>query len=156
MRVRYPVPTKAVLVAVNVLLFCTISGCGGPAVGQISGTVTFNGELVTSGDVLVVDKNGEAKGCAIREDGSYMLDQVPVGPIKIGVKSREPGPPAGLKTPKAPAGVKSPVPPSPAAAKDPCVKIPANYGDPGKSGLTYTVVRGAQTFDIILPPAPPR
>jgi hypothetical protein len=130
---------------VFLLLVLGASGCGfGEAgVGEVTGTVTFKDRLLTSGDVLMVTADGQKKWGAISPEGKYRVKDVPVGPVTIAVKDRPRAPP-GL-TNFRPPGRKAP-------PAEPYVQIPRKYTEPEKSGLTYTVERGPQTFHIKLVP----
>src|SRR5438045_4067984 len=93
----------------------------------VGGKVTFDGKPLPGGTVTFVTKDGKTSVPAkIAEDGTFKAT-VPTGSYRITV--------------------------SPVAKKDDpkkYVPIPAKFGDPDTSGLTYEVKAGAQTFDIEL------
>jgi hypothetical protein len=92
--------------------------------------------------VTFVTPDGERHSATIATDGVYTLDGVPAGPVKIAVESH-PRVPRGLTRP-----VKDAPPERPREA--PFVRIPPHYKAPEKSGLTYVVKEGSQTFDVPL------
>ncbi|HEY7425889.1 MAG TPA: hypothetical protein VH682_16785 [Gemmataceae bacterium] len=108
-------------------------GCGKPT-GEVSGVVTYNGEPLPSGTVLFVGAGPPNEGKAdpvsqIQSDGRYHIPRVVCDDVRIIVQT-----PPVMKGPKA----------------RPSIEIPKHYADPEKSGLTYTVTPGPQTFDLKL------
>jgi hemoglobin len=89
---------------------------------SISGTVRVKGVPLMGGIVSLVGKN-LVFSASIAADGTYSLDRVKPGEYKVAIDTK-------------------------ANAKNP--QVPAKYSDPDKSGLTYTVKEGRQTFDIDL------
>jgi hypothetical protein len=128
-----------------VLLVLAGTGCG-PRVGQVSGKVLYKGQPLPSGTVLFEGPDGSRRGFSpIAADGSYRIDNVSVGVVRIAVVS-EPRVPPGLMKPSGPGA-------QPAAQpKNDHVPIPARYEKPEQSRLTCTVVVGRQIHDIILQP----
>jgi hypothetical protein len=137
-----------------------LAGCSSS--GTISGKVSYQGRPLTGGTVLFTSTEGRGtKTAQIGADGSYSIEKMPAGPAKIAVetKSTQPppgkfgsGPPANMQPPKGvelPAGAQSSVYGT-AAKKPPAEVIPAQYGDPDKSDLTYKVTGGPQTHNIEL------
>jgi hypothetical protein len=106
-------------------------------VGRVTGTVTFRGEPLTSGDVTFVCPNGETRGGSLTPKGAYTVDNIPAGPVKIAIYARG-RVPKGFMTKN--------------AEKNAYVAIPSKYADPEKSGLIYQVKPGDQEFAIVLPP----
>src|SRR5581483_11527207 len=73
-----------------VLLGCLIAlGCG-PGRGDLSGTVSFNGQKLQTGSVLVVGSDGIIRYGIIESTGAYSVAQVPAGPVKVAVASPDP------------------------------------------------------------------
>jgi hypothetical protein len=140
-RVRFPL----LLLALACLGFL---GCGRP-MGSVSGTVKYKGKLLPYGNVSFFGADGDAAAAEIKDDGTYNIPRVPVGPVKVTVVCIDP---AGTEAAKAAidkmrsqGGVKPP-------NFDPnkYIKIPTVYGDMDKSGLTFTVEPGANTYNIDL------
>jgi len=116
-----------------------LAGCGGT--GTVSGTVSYkpkNKNLV-AGTVMVMTQDGAAFYGNINPDGTYRIEGVPTGPVKVTVSSPDP---------KANPNASAP-PPDPSLLKD-WFPIPAKYGDANASGLTFDVKKGDNTFNIAL------
>jgi hypothetical protein len=130
----------------NFLLFLTLPlmGCG-PDVTEVSGKVTFKDRPLSSGSVIFVRQDGESSSSAIAPDGSYLIENAPIGPVKIAVASHPLVPPGLMKSPGQAVDRRG-------DPKDGTVKIPKKYEDHETSGLAYTVERGSHTFNIDLKP----
>jgi hypothetical protein len=123
------------------------SGCGlwDSGVGQVTGTVTFKGKLLTPGEVLLVSEDGKRHWGTLTTEGVYTIDNVPTGLAKVAVVPRSRVPDGLMVKPgQGRAGKSRPA--------NPYTDIPARYKSPEKSGLTCTVERGRNTFDIPLKP----
>jgi hypothetical protein len=132
------------------------AGCSKP-VGSLSGKVTYKGKEVKGGNVIFLKADGQTVWAPIKEDGTYSVDKIPAGPVKVGVET------SSLKPKNAPGQAPRRSNPAPADAQnqpkqmdDPVelakryVAIPDKYEDPKTSGKEYTVTPGKQTFDIPL------
>jgi hypothetical protein len=110
-------------------------GCGNTNVGTVSGTVTYKGQPVRSGDVNLISARGDAARVSIREDGSYNVpDPLPIGEYQVAITAPVSEPPAPGTKPK-------PVPP---------FDVPAKYRDTSTSKLTLQVKPGKNTYPIAL------
>jgi hypothetical protein len=114
-------------------------------VTEVSGTITFKDRTLTSGSVIFVGQDGESSSSAIAEDGSYRIENAPLGPVTIAVASHPRQPPGLMNSPGKAAALRE-------DPKDGTVKIPQKYEDHKTSGLAYTVERGSHTFNIDLKP----
>jgi len=132
-----------------------LAGCGS-STGNVTGKVSYKGTVLKGGNVTFAGEDGKNPQTApIAEDGSYSIQKMPVGPVKITVETKSLGKvakapsntPAGGKVPPPEAGYR---PPDPAEAARRFVEIPDKYSDPAKSDLTYTVTPGSQSHDIEL------
>ena len=126
-------------------LFCLLllCGCSKPAVGTVSGKVTYKNQPVPSGTVTFFGQGDRVESAEIQEDGSYTITKAPVGTVKIGVITLQPWAPP----------TKSHMPdqvPETSAVKKPFVKVPDDYRNPETSGLTYVVQPGPQTYNLEL------
>jgi hypothetical protein len=125
-------------------------GCG-PASGTIKGKVKYGDANLKAGHVSFVSEDGSQTGHSrIAEDGTYTIEKMPIGPVKISVetqtlvtasKARKNEPPPGQARPGGSQDDES--------AKL-AIPIPPKYADPKTSGLTYTVTSGSQSHDIEL------
>jgi hypothetical protein len=142
-----------------------LSGCGGTT--TVSGKVTHDGKPVVWGGVTLVDSSGTYHSGTIGLDGTYKIDNVPTGPVKVGVTSPKPPddkPGKGGKGRAAAGGgnpddprekflreqgitPNEPLPPPPPGAWFP---LPEKAADPMTSGVSGTVAAG-QPLDIDVP-----
>jgi hypothetical protein len=142
-------------------------GCGSR--GEVSGTVTYKGKLLSVGTITFLDDNKQVVGSAPITEGKYALSKVPAGPVKIVVTT----PRANLKgwTPREKKSLPKskqlkeegkPPPTDSEGTKDQSpdahgkgdgvdsASLPEKYGNPDESGLTYTVKPGSQEHNIEL------
>jgi hypothetical protein len=134
------------------LLSLAMVGCESPR-ASVSGIVTFKGQPLPSGTVLLHGADGRVEHALITEDGRFTITNAPLGTVRITVQSH-PAVPTGLPTRggKPPAAPTELAPPAKEKHDNRSVPIPPRYLDPEKSGLTYTVRAGTQTHDIELKP----
>jgi hypothetical protein len=131
-----------ILVLTLSLLGCTRYEYRLPETGAtLEGTITYNGETVQMAQINVLSDKGQSLG--VIEDGRYKVERVPLGEIKIGINTEtERGNAIGQAMARA-KGVNS----------GPVLKfisLPAKYWDADTSGVTTTVKKGQNTFDIVL------
>jgi len=125
-----------------VLLLALVgTGCSekGGATGTVSGTVSYGGQTLPVGSVTFLSEDGRTAAAEINKDGTYKVGNVPVGTVKVGVSTPQaaPVPALGGDMP----GMNTAKP----------VIVPQKYASPQTSGLTMTVKKGSQTFDIAIP-----
>jgi hypothetical protein len=125
------------------------TGCGSsrePQQAEVSGKVLFQGKPLPGGKIsFVAVKGGFSAVGTIDENGVYQI-KAPVGEVQISVTNRMLQPKTGPKA--VPKLAKAKVEEQP--VKGQWVQIPFQYEDPSKSGLKYTVTKGAQTHDVEL------
>lgn len=131
---------------VSLFFLFTVAGCA-PATGKVKGRVKLVNKYLTAGTVGFVAKGGRVAVGQIDADGNYEIPDAPAGEVKISVQVPSALPGATVKPPPGIPDTR----PKGGAAK-PIVPIPAKYGNPETSGLTYTVQPGEQTHDITLAP----
>jgi hypothetical protein len=118
-------------------------GCGGA--GDVRGRVTYQDKPVCSGNVVIIGSDSLPYYGPIQEDGSYIAKGVKVGEAKVAVFSPGPtAPPEGPVGDKIKKNTQNTVDPKKWFA------LPERYGDPATSGLSLTVHRGENKFDIPL------
>jgi hypothetical protein len=123
-------------------------GCGGS--GSVSGKVVYNGTTVKGGTVMLVDSTGKAYSSPIAQDGTYQIDKVPTGDVKVMVETKSIEAASKIPSYKPPAGQTvpgAPTPPDPEEAKRRYVPIPDKYQSVETTDLTYTVKSGSQPYD---------
>ena len=131
-------------------------GCGGvdpdkPALGRVSGTVTYKGNPLTTGLVTFVPsggagaESGQTASGEIGKNGGYSLttfesgDGAVLGPHNVLVQAREGSTTTGKGMP-APGEV----------VKPPKSLIPEKYAKGGTSPLRFEVKAGSNTYNIEL------
>jgi hypothetical protein len=130
-----------------------LAGCG-PSTGNVSGKVLYKGAPLKGGNVSFTTADSKIPQTSpIAEDGSYSIEKIPLGPVKISVETKSLAqtakafknePPPGMTQP----GGKNQSDPAEAARR--YVAIPDKYSDSITSELTYTVTSGNQSHDIEL------
>jgi hypothetical protein len=120
--------------------------------GNITGKVTFRGKPVYTGSVIIVGKDGVAAAGPIETDGTYLVRKAPVGEVTVGVVSKDP---VYLHKISVMRSSRTPVPAS--ALRTPgnldrkkWFPIPKEYEEPVHSGLSFSVKKGDNQYDIEL------
>ncbi|HKI35265.1 MAG TPA: hypothetical protein VKA46_25635, partial [Gemmataceae bacterium] len=127
------------------------AGCGGT--GTVTGKVFYKDKPLGGGTVVFWNIDGKgSKTSRIQPDGSYTMENMPAGPVKITVETKSARPsgagqaPGQGRAPKMPAPPTDKLPPeadmgnvygAPRPPGEKYVEIPADYGDMDKSDLTY-------------------
>jgi hypothetical protein len=124
--------------ALLVLMTVGLSGCGGKT-GSVSGTVTYQGEALSSGLVVFVAKDGRvSQPAGVEVDGSYTAHNVPVGPVTACVETHPLSGGDGGRDKAL------------GQARARYVPIPEKYKDAKQSDLALDVRPGANTYNIQL------
>lgn len=131
-----PLPLR---VAALFLVFVCV-GCEGR--GNVSGKVTYNNKVLQFGQVMFEGKDGGTRQGSIGKDGSYAVQDLAVGDAKVAVNS--PNPKSIIIVVKGDKKAE-PYPPVPG-----WFAIPPKYETMENSGLSYTIKKGENTFDINL------
>jgi hypothetical protein len=128
------------------VLIAGVCGCGRTA--TVTGNVTYQGRAVVYGSAVFLSADNKAHAGVIGPDGSYTVEGVPPGDVKITVLSRDPskGRMAGRARKPAPPGTNPPA--APETTVQGWFPLPAKFEDPETSGLTCTVVSGRFVHDI--------
>jgi len=125
------------------LILSAESGCG-PRFGTVEGMVTVDGKPANNGTVIFSGAGNRSAAGAIRPDGYYTAEKVPVGDVKVVIHQMvmmgggpdRPGPLKGFE--------------DPATTDAKPVPIPKKYQSIETSGLTCTVTGGANEFNMDL------
>jgi hypothetical protein len=130
-----------------VVLLVALCGCGRTA--TVKGKVTYQGKPVTYGSVVIVSTDKTARSGVIETDGSYTVEKVTPGEVKIAVLSHDPrtgrshaGDKEAKKTPRNDKSEKS--------APGGWFPLPTKYEDPTKSGQSCLISPGKNLYDIDL------
>jgi hypothetical protein len=139
------------------------TGCGPDfkSRGVVRGKVTVGKKPLTTGVVMFYAKSGVTASASIDPDGNYEMNDAPLGECLVTVTVQalpsDPMVRARLKSGsmKFPEGPKDPTkesPDLPSAPRVPkeVVPIDIKYSSPGNSGLSFTVKKGEQTYNIEL------
>ncbi len=123
------------------------SGCGRSA--TVTGKVTYQGRPVTHGSVVFLASDRTARSGVIEADGTYKVEGVRAGLVKIGVISSDPskGRSAGRASQTAAKGKEAP---TGKATSGDWFPLPRTLENPETSGLSYTVGSGSVKYDIEL------
>jgi hypothetical protein len=123
-----------------VVVLTLAAGCGGPATGTITGTVTCDGTPLDGGIISFVPASGNSVAATIQPNGAYSVSDVPPGEAVVvithGPSLAEQGKTLKEGRSKAPPPAKSP--------------ITEKYGDANKPQLRFTVQVGANTYSPAL------
>ena len=125
------------------LLASAAVGCAGR--GNVSGKVSYQGKPLVWGTVQFEGSDGVVKHGNIQPDGTYTVEGVATGPAKLAVSSVNPQ--SSDFQPIQREGM-PPRPPRPEVKG--WFRIPNKYETTFNSGLTYTVQRGNNEFDVKL------
>jgi len=127
------------------------SGCGS-STSTVVGKVTYQGQPVSGGSVILYCPDKQIVRGIIGTDGTYSIPNVPGGIAVVTVQSPSRAP-AGLRMQQSlPPSSGGPTPPTVAAHDTARVLIPQRYGLPEESGLSVVVDREQVTYDIDLKP----
>lgn len=131
---KYAILTSFVLI---------VTGCSGSNT-SVSGKVTLNNAPVAGGFVILVAADGQSYDAQIGTDGTFKIDRVPTGNVKIGVTGAREAAGKPMLGPRGEAGPDRPAPTSRAQTV-----VPEKYGDPLTSNLTG-VIKSGQPLNIEL------
>jgi hypothetical protein len=149
-------PGRYRLVFLPLLAALAAAGCSGSSSGTVTGQVLYMGKPVKGGSVTFVSTEGKrAVSVQIKEDGTYKMEKVPAGNVRICVDTETLNPEKQARRPtySAPKDAKLPEGYNTGGQADAArlyVKIPPQYADPERTSLTYTVTGGSQEYDIPL------
>jgi hypothetical protein len=150
----------------GVLLFVVSAQAGctsSRARSVVKGKITFSNRPITSGTISFISDDNKHTGAGpIKQDGTYTVNDAPVGNVKIVVTVPRQMPMmggrGGSNMPKPPKDSKMPaemIPPDWTEPKAPAgnqTPVPEKYTKADSTPLTYTVTAGEQTHDINLTP----
>ncbi len=143
---RPPRAARWIASAAVLIALVTAGGCGGGR-SSVSGKVTYQGRTVIYGSVVFLSADKTARSAVIQCDGSYTVDDVPAGVVKIGVISRDPAQSRAARRRRQsnPTGSSSAAPPTTG-----WFPLPAEFETAENSKLSCTVSSGHLHHDIEL------
>ena len=121
-----------------------VAGCG-PAVGTVSGDVTFDGKPLGGAVISFVNPDGTIRTAIANAAGHYAVDHLPTGPVQVTVRPPQPTDTSDGRT------TKKPERPTPAPRREKSV-VPDRYAGSTSSGLATTIKPGPNRYDIALTP----
>jgi hypothetical protein len=127
------------LIALGMVLLPFAAGCG-TRMGEVSGTVSYQGKALPSGSVTFFSKDNQVLGSSSIASGKYKVREVPPGPVKITVTT----PSFAQSSHGEPLAHKDMPPPLES------IPIPRKYGNVEQSGLFFEIKPGPQTHPIDL------
>jgi hypothetical protein len=130
----------------TLLLCAALTGCGS-GLGEVSGTVRYNGQPLPGGTIQFLGPDGVPCAGTIQPDGTYAV-RVPPGEAKVIVSRAGEGQPTRFAA-RAAGGPARLALRSKARGQGP--RLPARYADWDASGLTV-LVEGSitvQDFDLV-------
>ncbi|QJX00852.1 carboxypeptidase-like regulatory domain-containing protein [Frigoriglobus tundricola] len=144
--------TRRTKQTLTVAVIAFLSGCGGS--GDLTGTVRYRDQPLSSGTVQVRGADGIVRSAPIESDGTYTIPNLPTGAVAVSVTCRDPreveysrakaaGGRGGPPTSAAKAGGK-------VASQEGFSLIPAAYSELERSGLGTTLRSGPNRYDIDL------
>lgn len=131
----------------SLILLSAAFGCG-PGYGDLEGKVTLDDKPVRSGSVQAFGSDGLVKQSLIQDDGSYSIQKVIAGQVKIAVSSPDPD---DMKLKRRDKGPKVEQITEIVIDRSKWFPVHTDYGDAQKSGVTFQVKAGQKNpFDIKL------
>lgn len=147
------------------LLMATLGvvGCSGDLPrGKVSGVIKHKGQPLARATVMFLTKDNQVYRADVNEDGSYVVTDVPLGPVKACVQQAlptvAPRPDGQAVTTSGGAGKAAmrekrdeKWQPPPAAVPDLGPdRLPLKYGDPNQSGLAFELTSADQEWSVNL------
>ena len=140
---RHPAPARSPQPRIVLLVFLAVLGCGeNKNEGEISGTVTYQGQPLPWGTVTFLDSSNKFLASSAISDGKYAIKVPVLGPVKITVTT-----PANSSGGRGSKLVSKRTGGAPISS---VISIPAKYGSADQSGLSYTVKPGRSEYNIDL------
>lgn len=118
----------------------------------VLGTVRYGGEDVQYALIVLQGQDGSTAAGMIDEEGRYRVPNAPLGEVRVGVNSNAAR--GVYQTAIMRGGAMTGGPEEKAGRKKVNLRfidVPVKYLDPASSGLTTAVVKGENTYDIVLP-----
>jgi hypothetical protein len=127
-----------------------VVGCSPPR-SKVSGSVSYKGKLLNQGTVIFIASDNQVYPAEIQPDGSYSHPSVPRGRVEVSVQQEDPRPIPRPEPSKAKVSAEDDA--KMAGREAPSfkgVRIPTDFADPKKSGLTFDLQQADMKYDIDL------
>lgn len=133
-----------------------LPGCGDLARGKVHGSIKFKGEPLKNSTVMFMTRDNQIYRGETSEDGSYEIEGVPLGQVKVCIQQSLPsvtprpdatsGQTAAAKAAMSEKRDQKWQPPPSASPEQGEGRLPAMYGDPNKSGLSFELTSADQEW----------
>ena len=134
-----------------VVLLLAAAGCGKGQRSKVHGRITFEQQALAGATVILMDSTDQPHRAVTKADGTYEIEGVLRGPIRVAVVPPEPrvppAPDADLSKPDAPKQGKPSVAPPP-------LPVDPRVSDFAQSGLKFELTKSVQEFSTDLPRSP--
>jgi hypothetical protein len=142
------------------------TGCSAPK-SRVHGTVLYQGKPVAGGSIVLICPDNSTSPARIAEDGSYVIAAASRGHILVAIQAGRPRPSPRAQPNAKAAALKDRNSSAKGAAKtedeakmaalgtprstdtNP-TGVPARYGDPNQSGLSFELVDSDQEYNVDL------
>jgi hypothetical protein len=139
-------------VGFGVLLIVVAAFTFGRSKATVTGRVVYRGKPVIWGSVILVAPDGTATAGRIEPDGTYKVDGAAPGAVNVAVISKDPllqHYATQIKIQRERVSMKKWE--APPVDRKKWFQLPKQYEDANTSGLSLTLTRGTNQFDIELP-----
>jgi hypothetical protein len=147
-------------VAVGIAVLLVVPGCGTPR-ARVHGTVKYQGKPLGGALITFYSADNATFSAPTRPDGTYQVTGVPQGTVRVSVQISGPGPLFGQKARRDYIKEGDPKPGkknweekrkrvNKSAAPSPRIILPARYGNPDTSELSFELKELDQDYSIDL------
>lgn len=143
---------RIALFATAAFVLVALGGCGDAPRGRIHGTIKFQGKPLAGATVVFLAKDNRTYLADIKPDGSYAVDDVALGTVRVSIQPLPSRPvPKAEKPSRDDKGdygdEKASAKPRP-EFKAIGPPIPAHFADPNTSGLTFELTQAVQEWSV--------
>jgi hypothetical protein len=145
-------------VSALLVVLLVVPGCGVPR-ARVHGTLKYEGKPLGGAIITFFSADNAAFSARTHSDGTYQVDRVPQGTVRVSVQIPQPRPkprtePKGVLKADQEAGLKTSWEGKEGKqANDPAaprIKLPVRYGNPDTSELSFELKEADQDYSIDL------